>query len=401
MKDLRETKVEVKKTRVPGWELLGGGLGLGGGARIELEIDQTGARKLRVGKKRLHLPRNWSDKKQSAFINALLRKRVQSKSNQRQIVTALPPQIPADLVRSWALSEAYKNPTVPAALPPPQPRLEIKGEEAKNLLTFAPRTPVVNRSPVRKVKEEPLSVKAAVFPLTVRTAIELFATPPKWRGYVRNFAKENNIEIKASVVNAMSSTGAFHWLKEHNAPVVHEFLDQRGKGQLVADKTGFVGLSTDDINKFMKRYPEYVGTLPFDGLKRLVPTLKPGQVVATVMNTEKAGQSGQHWFALLVDPVKSKSVEYYDSYGQGIPETLLSDIKQVVDAVSPDTYLKLKENKIRRQGNSNDCGFFAMKFLMDRFRGIPFPECTGYDDQVRGQKAISEFKQQPQFKYLI
>lgn len=163
---------------------------------------------------------------------------------------------------------------------------------------------------------------------------------------------------------------------------------------------GFQGLDNFQIDKVMSRYPAYVGTLPYDGLPLLLPKLRIGQRVATVMNTDRSGSPGEHWFALYIDPIDSKSVEYYDSSGDGIPSDLLHDIKLVADKVSPNEYLKLKENRIQRQGDSNNCGFFAMKFLLDRFRGLSYPEATAYDDSEQGEKDIEKMKRLPRFRYL-
>ncbi len=41
-----------------------------------------------------------------------------------------------------------------------------------------------------------------------------------------------------------------------------------------------------------------------------------------------------------------------------------------------------------------------MKFLLDRFRGIPFPECTGWDDSAKGEEDIEAMRKETTFKYL-
>jgi hypothetical protein len=76
----------------------------------------------------------------------------------------------------------------------------------------------------------------------------------------------------------------------------------------------------------------------------------------------------------------------------------------VADKLHAQTYLKFKENKIAVQdADSSNCGYFAAKFLIDRFRGVPFKEVTGYDDSVKGEKDIEAFKKRlgiKPFRYL-
>ena len=80
----------------------------------------------------------------------------------------------------------------------------------------------------------------------------------------------------------------------------------------------------------------------------------------------------------------------------------MKQIKQVVSKMDGSTYLKFKENKIVQQDdNSSNCGYFATKFLIDRFRGKPFAEASGYDDHIKGEKDIEKFKKSmPDFKYM-
>ena len=72
--------------------------------------------------------------------------------------------------------------------------------------------------------------------------------------------------------------------------------------------------------------------------------------------------------------------------------------------MNADTYLKFKDNRIVDQAaNTANCGYFAAKFLIDRFRNKPFPEATGYDNHVKAEKDIEAWKQkqniQP-YKYV-
>lgn len=58
--------------------------------------------------------------------------------------------------------------------------------------------------------------------------------------------------------------------------------------------------------------------------------------------------------------------------------------------------LQVKINKIRYQRmNSNNCGYFAMKFLIDRYQGKHFKEITGFNDFaniLESEEQIKKFK---------
>jgi hypothetical protein len=153
----------------------------------------------------------------------------------------------------------------------------------------------------------------------------------------------------------------------------------------------------------MARYSDYLGTIPSDGIQKyILPKVMKGQKVAFVINTDPERKSGEHWTSIFIDPVGSHSVEYFDSFAQPIPPHLMRDIKLIVDKIQPDSYLKFKENKIVEQrANSSNCGEFAIRFLVDRLRGNPFKDVTGYSEALKGEKDIDKFKQQFQpFKYL-
>jgi hypothetical protein len=172
-----------------------------------------------------------------------------------------------------------------------------------------------------------------------------------------------------------------------------------GKGNKEGEEKG---LDTSQINKAMKKYPSYLSTIPRDYIPKLLPYVHPDKVVSFIMNTRPHTEIGEHWVAVYIDPAKSKSVEYYNSFGEPCPPDILKGIKKIVDKMKPDTYLKFKENRIKQQSSSSsNCGYFAMAFLIDRYRNKPFPECTGYSDIVNSEKNIEKLKKTfPTFKYI-
>jgi hypothetical protein len=61
--------------------------------------------------------------------------------------------------------------------------------------------------------------------------------------------------------------------------------------------------------------------------------------------------------------------------------------------MNPEMYFKFKPNMIRRQDfKKNTCGFMAMKFLDDRYNGVPFHEASGYDDFIEQHKGADNSK---------
>src|SRR5204863_297600 len=152
---------------------------------------------------------------------------------------------------------------------------------------------------------------------------------------------------------------------------------------------------------------EFKGTIARDEIKKLLPKVEPGKKVAWIMNLDPAAKKGSHWVAVFIDPTGSKSVEYMDSFGREVPSDILADIKLVVDALKPNTLLKLKVNRcVLQSDNSNNCGYFSMRYIIDRLRGRSFSEATGYDDKLKchavkkNEGEIERLKTQPPFSFI-
>jgi hypothetical protein len=163
-----------------------------------------------------------------------------------------------------------------------------------------------------------------------------------------------------------------------------------------------INLSTSDIDKIMRKYPSYLGTFARDEVKNLYKVVKPKKKAMFIFNTDTSDKEGEHWQAVFIDPVESKSVEFYDSFADPAPKALLKDLKKIVDAMKPDTYFKFKENRIKQQSvTTANCGWFCIRFLIDRSRGKPFPEASGFSEVSRNEKNIEKFKSKfPEFNYI-
>lgn len=168
------------------------------------------------------------------------------------------------------------------------------------------------------------------------------------------------------------------------------------------------GLYNDEIEKIMQMYPEFVGCISRDEIKQILPQVEHGKKICWIMNTQNHDQAGEHWFAIYIDPVGSKSIEYFDSFGREIPPDIQKDVKLVIDIMKPNTFLKLKSNHVIHQfDSSNTCGYHAALFLLDRLRGKSFSEATGYDEVMhkpnqapKYEAQIERLKKMAPFNYI-
>jgi hypothetical protein len=157
------------------------------------------------------------------------------------------------------------------------------------------------------------------------------------------------------------------------------------------------GLSTTEIGNMMDGVKGFIGVYPANFLKMLPKNLP--KKFGFVMNLDKANKSGSHWVAVWVDTEQDLSVEYYDSFAREPSKDFLKQIKKLIDRLNINVYLKFKINRIQEQKTSTaNCGWFAMKFIIDRKNGIPFKESTNYNDSTKGEKDIEEFKNK--FSYI-
>ena len=148
-----------------------------------------------------------------------------------------------------------------------------------------------------------------------------------------------------------------------------------------------------------------------DEIKKILPQVEPHSRVCFIINTDPHTKEGKHWNAVYIDardgPESSNSLEWYDSFGRGIPSDILEDCKLILKILKPSTLLKVKENRVIHQSDdTSNCGYFCMRFLIDRLRGKSFSESSGYDDKVKidkinkNEKEIERLKDLPPFNYI-
>ncbi|GAM21186.1 hypothetical protein SAMD00019534_043610 [Acytostelium subglobosum LB1] len=155
------------------------------------------------------------------------------------------------------------------------------------------------------------------------------------------------------------------------------------------------GLYDHEIDKMMEPWKEdgYVGTVPADRVDKLPIKDK----MSFIMNLNKSNQPGSHWVACNIDADCDKSVEYYDSFGDDPSDDFMKRVKVLIDRIDPDTYLKMKINKIVDQAaNSDTCGWFCIKYLINRFNNVPWKVASGYSEPKsvrKGEKEVRKLKE--------
>jgi hypothetical protein len=125
------------------------------------------------------------------------------------------------------------------------------------------------------------------------------------------------------------------------------------------------------------------------------------------LSLENSADGGTHWISCFIDPIGSKSVEYYDSFARPPPASLMKDLKQIVNKINASSFLKFKQNMVVHQSvKTSNCGWFAMAFLIKRLEGESFSQATGFDDHmkhhqvVQHEAEIERMKRLPQFKFI-
>lgn len=158
------------------------------------------------------------------------------------------------------------------------------------------------------------------------------------------------------------------------------------------------GLTLNEINELMKGYANdgFLGTIASNQIPLLVNKVMPKSRVSFVMNLSKSGTSGSHWVAIYIDGREDGdySLEYYDSFCLKPSAKFMKDIKLIVNKIHAEGYLTFKVNKIRDQSfKSTTCGYFACKFLVLRYKNVPFSEASGYNKvSSLNEKNVEQWK---------
>jgi len=177
----------------------------------------------------------------------------------------------------------------------------------------------------------------------------------------------------------------------------------KGNGKDGDDVDNQDALTNIQIDKIMKPYKNmWLGSCACDTIERdILPKVKPKSKGCFVVNTDNDKGKGEHWCSVYFDATAkgSHSVEFFDSYGEDPDPPIDAGLKKLAHKLACNNYLKYKINSVCWQGKkdgtdkeSSNCGYFAIKFLIDRLRGKTFQESTCYDASKEGEKNIERFK---------
>jgi len=158
------------------------------------------------------------------------------------------------------------------------------------------------------------------------------------------------------------------------------------------------GLYDDEIQEIMKDdFNKFCPVIMSDQISSLLKYVDyHTKQFGFIINTENSHQQGQHWIAIFID-VPLGEVCIYNSLADPPTKIQIKGIKELVQKINPPYMMKLKWNHIKTQNDySNNCGFFALRFIEQMYNGIPvnLGSQTGgvKDASINGEKSIEKFK---------
>lgn len=198
-----------------------------------------------------------------------------------------------------------------------------------------------------------------------------------------NISKKNKKELWESIYRRLKPICKYEycWLDLDFISIIPDpYLKEKieyftFKPQIPSKKYSW--LNTRDINNVLQQYQEvydsfkFIGAVPSDFYKVTTVYYKDifdYEKIGVVLNLDNHKQQGSHWVALLIDN-KNKSIEYFDSAGK-IPNR---NIKIFINKLSKycKNY-KIHINKIKHQYENNECGIYAIYFIIQRLKNNSF-----------------------------
>ena len=145
----------------------------------------------------------------------------------------------------------------------------------------------------------------------------------------------------------------------------------------------------------------FKGVYSWEQLKD-VPFNKQDKSISFILNTQPSWVKMGHWVAVMIT---HDTLEYYDPFGEDPPKGFLNVIQPKLKKWNKSNLFQYKINRIKFQrNNSNNCGYFAMSFLIDRYKGHKFKDITGFtkfDQSLKGEQLIKTFKRKcKKFGYI-
>jgi hypothetical protein len=218
---------------------------------------------------------------------------------------------------------------------------------------------------------------------------------PKSESAAENRLKKDALDLEIERIDNLNrpTISSSQGPKDSSGKIGRPYEEPReGQGKFSKWKKG---LYDDQIEKIInQKTKKIVPVIMADEIPKLLPLVsKDTKEFGFVINSEDSTKGdGIHWRACFIS-IPRREIDYFDSLVSHPTKEFLHDIKLLIDKIDPDTYLKLKTNMVQMQDNKTDnCGFFAAKWLIDMFRGRKFIDATKFNDSVKGEQDIQRFK---------
>jgi len=154
------------------------------------------------------------------------------------------------------------------------------------------------------------------------------------------------------------------------------------------------GLYNDEISKILKaNIKDYIPVIASNEINDMIRYVKPDlKRFGFIINTSDSSSDGSgndgkpvgHWRACYINNEDDyQSIEIFDPLVNEPENGLVQGLREIAKKMNPETLFKFKINYLQRQNkNTGTCGYHAIKFLDDRFNGVPFSVASGYDDYI-------------------
>jgi hypothetical protein len=275
--------------------------------------------------------------------------------------------------------------------PPPEKKKEEEPAK-KGIMTMAD----LNKEPVRvrtytdAFKQGLSKVATALSPKTSKVAPE-----PTRTSTITLTTTEDDNPVDSGDINVLAGVPTPE-SSDDDKPIT---LKNKGKGKEHENDND--GIYNDELEQiFYDKLHKFVPVISSDEMYVIEKMVdKDTKKIGWIQNTDPRSSEGRHWVAYFIN-IPEGEINYYDSLveNNGMPSAeSMKGLKKIIDKINPEFYLKFKNNLCRFQNpKSNNCGYFSLKFLLDRYSNIPFRECTGYDKVVdkygEGEMMIKKFK---------
>ena len=200
--------------------------------------------------------------------------------------------------------------------------------------------------------------------------------------------KENKIELDEKNIEIQSYNNKINDINKEIESTLQE-----GDGKMRG------GLWTNQINKIMQANKYYIDTIAADEIDDIINYIEKNKILrgCFIMNTLKSIDKGVgHWVAVYYDvrPDGEYTCEYYDPFGENPKDdNLIKKLKKMFENMQIDAYVKCKINQVKQQSiSSSNCGWYCIKFILERINDISFKEATKYKKIGQNEQDIKEIK---------